>query len=473
MTVKDMIFNRETENRIYNAAYTLRSDGNAKVNDTAFCCVYLDTSSLNEPTTIITTYDKITKVQTDGTAQQLSSSEAKECKAVYISDNKVLYAYADAATGALYARVGNITGTVASFGTESTDLTGGTHTAQHFDLCKIDNTHFGIIGIFYSVADLYPVTCALVFEIAGDMVSDAGDVLELAERLSPVGDGSQFQISALDSTSIGVVYWEDINSNTYTVKLDISSNNLVMNQTPLLLVENFITSNPGIAVINTNLAFVGFTPTDRPATYNTLALLDYSGTIPVILQYEDFATTSNATWKWAVISTGSIIVVLDKYDIFEVSIMVVNLYGRTFQINYTEDDTFFNNRECFGVQKINQGEVVFFLDELTFPGPTIYNVDSVLCAFLGGVSMPDFIEYDNVEFGIAEVGSYQTEEINLINDGLYPENIDMTCSSFYFADDNNLLSRSASIRVNSLQILNNEHYDYLKDPKGNILQAVI
>jgi hypothetical protein len=93
MSTKDMIFNREADNRIYNGAVGHNTDGNCKLNDHAFCCIYLDAASVQEPTVIATTYDKITKVQTDGSAQKVSAVKCNQCRAVYLADDRVAFIY--------------------------------------------------------------------------------------------------------------------------------------------------------------------------------------------------------------------------------------------------------------------------------------------------------------------------------------------------------------------------------------------
>lgn len=466
--VKDMIFNREADNRIYDTAYTVRSDGYCKVNDTAFCSFYVDTTNLNHPTAIITSYDKIDKTQTNGSAQVAKTSNAQECKCVYLEDNKVAFIYNDNSTRELFVKIGTISGTTISFGAESADLCGGVYLSYHFEAVKTDATHIVVFGVFDDGFSNI-VHSAVAVEITGTTISSIGTILDIDTRLSQIVENSEIAISAFNSSNLGVVWLNDSTSITSTVKIELSGVTLGLNQTPLAFNSTNFYPYPAIGCLNDSIAIVGYTPDSRDKNQN-LELIDYSGDIPEIIYTQTITTGKNIWWRFMVVSDGSIVAVADARDTFEVGLWIINIYGLTYQINYVHLDVYFADKISFGITQMNEGEMIVFLDDYSGAAPTTYNVDANLMSFLGGVSMPLFLTYGStLNYGNVETGESKTETVMLQNDGLYPEDINIECTSFYLTNDSNEQVREADIRVNSLNILNDSDYNYLTDPKGNIL----
>lgn len=475
MSTTDLIFGRETENRIYNGAVGFNTDGNCKINDHTFCSVYLDAASVEEPTVIATSYDKVTKTQTNGSAQKVSAVQCDQCRVVYISDDRAVFAYIKTATNTLHIKVSEVSETVFNFGSESADIFGGVYTCHNFEICKVHTGQLIIIATCIKVATSTPYIVTIAFSISGMAVFTIGSPLEISERTSEAITYDEFAISALDIYSVAIIYYVDTTKNTYTVKIDLTGNEQAINQTPYLIQENVEASYPAICGTNTNRALIVHNSPSGPTTTNCdFYFIDYSENEPFWSKSTGIVYFSQCTCKFTKISNGSIISAVNKIDEKAVELHVWNFYGDNYFRTYEyKTDAHLTDKQLFGIHIINEGELVLFLDDYELIAPTTYNIDANLISYLGGVSSPTFSGFDEIDFGVKDVGSNSSETFILKNDGIYPEEIDVACTDFYFNDDDGLLSKSATIRVNGLFILCAEHYDYLKDPKGNVLQAIL
>jgi hypothetical protein len=469
MVVKDMIFNRETAQRIYDASYGSRADGNCKVNETCFCNAYPDTTALNVGTVVATSFDRITKSMTVGTPQVIAAFDCKEMRSIYIEDNKICVLYIDSATGELFGRVATISGTVFTFGTEFS-VHNYDYQSSHLEATRIDSTHIAVLISETNQIDSNVYVAAIAFSISGVNLDTAGNVLEIDQKSSTLVYDSDLGISAFNSSSIGITWINDNTLLSYTVKLELSGVTLSLIQTPLQLAD-IAEAYPNIGCLQADKALVGYTNDSRTTLKQRLTLIDYSGSTPEILDTVQYEFDKQIFWRFAIVSKGSAIVIIDARDTTEVLCSIWNVYGNTILRNYALIDIYFADKMTFGVHVLNSGEFVLFTDVLSIP-TTLYNIDANLISFLGGVSMPDFTDFNDVDFDLVEIGQSSTIPVTLLNDGLYPEDIELTSTKVYFNDDNDLLSRNASVRVRSIPILTNEDYDYLTDPKGNVLKAI-
>jgi len=476
LVVKDMLFGREPEQLIYASKNTNpRADGFCKINDNAFCSGYLNETDFSNGYCIATTIDPITKVMTVGTPQELANFEIIEIRCAYLSDNKVCFVYVKDSNKIIWCRVATISGTVFTFGTAFA-LHSIAYDSQSIEIAAVDATHVAVLFTEQTDSAADDHVKAVVFSILGTTLVAIGNILEIDFPDSQYVDEADISISAFNSSSVGIVWVNNATFIAYTVKLNLSAVTLSMTQTPLELpFENadvFVPdAYPGIGCLTTNIAVVGFTHDVSTSIKQKLCMIDYSGSIPVITDCIAYDLGEQVMWRFAVISRSSFIVFLDyRMGANIIKPKVYNIYGDKMICNYSLTDAYFNDQLGFSMFQLNKGELISVSAIFT----DIAKPNASLISFMGGVSFPDYDDYGTTtDLGIVDVDDYVKTEITLINDGIYPEDIDFSCSDLYFNDDDDLLSRSASIRVRSISLITDYNYDYLTDPKGNVLTAIL